>query len=195
MTPEDVSKNLEAFNERNEKKSEGSIVKQLKFSNYNKMEQSFKFEVFTTSEQEMTEASKVFEEIKTKAYYPSDEDLKKIIELLPNADLEKFRQFRAKSQQGTCDCDRNLSVYDLIKFALDIKIHSTTFLTDMLNGSLGNVVIAGSDGPQEIKDKMPKNTVWINNITSVPCSECGKQHFLHLSTPELLHHWVLAVQD
>ena len=194
MSAEDTNKNMAAFDARNNDKGQGRTIRKIDMTQYNPMEKGFRLEVFSTSDEDIDAARSVFEEIRTPAFFPSDEDLKALSQMLPDANIEKFRTFRAKSQSGTCSCGRNLSVFDIVKHALDIRIHTPRFLSDMLNGNLGNAVIAGADGTDEIKARMPKTTVWIENTTSVPCTVCGTQHFLHLVTPELLHHWVLAVE-
>lgn len=187
----ETKSNVDKYMQKNKQKRSAKIVTSLRIEHYNEQERAFNLSNFAITSEDLKATSKVFDEINTKAHYPTEEDLVAISKLMPGVDTSQFARFKTKSFQGTCKCGRNLSVYDIVKHAVETGTHSVEFLGDVLSGKLGNVVVSGKTDSKKVEKMFPKDTVWVENTAPIPCVSCGTLHDVSLLTPNVLHNWIL----
>jgi hypothetical protein len=95
------------------------------------------------TEEQFSVMSATFDRLPYKSYKMSEADMRKLMELMPNLDIDQVRDCEVKPKQGVCRCGRQMTLLDLIAQALHRDSHSAAFLQEIFNGNRGKWVIVG----------------------------------------------------
>ncbi len=163
-----------------------------KFDDHNGMESGRHEEIKAAalSDAEFDRVKAVFDAMEEPSFKMSDEDMTKLGELLPDLDLSLVKDCEVKCPGGQCECGRKLTLFDIVSASLSQGVHTVKFLERLLEGTMGRLVICAAGVDEEMKSKLPPNTIFVKDTSLIPCTNCGKGHALTLIQMNVLHYWI-----
>jgi hypothetical protein len=118
---------------------------------------------------------------------PSD-DLQRAHELLPEVPLADLAQIKTKCNRP-CQCGRESNALDLIEFCIKESFHGTDFLTNVLTEKRKNKKISIMDSTHR-SPVLADSVHYIDDTKPIPCVNCGQEIHLYLLSHSLAHYWL-----
>lgn len=144
------------------------------------------------------------------AYYQSDADFEKSVELwhrftekevvmppdelsvaqtlLPDVPVADLAAIKTKCNHR-CQCGRENNALDLIKFCIDESFHGTEFLTKILTENRKDKKISIMDSTHR-SELLADSVHYIDDTKPIPCLSCGDEVHLYLLSRSLAHYWL-----
>lgn len=142
----------------------------------------------------------VFDSLPSTAFKMCEDDLEELQKLLPNIDCSQLAGSEVKPANGLCrKCGRAMNLLDIVHSALKTGKHSSGFVERILSGDAGTLVIVGyrppNDLSEDVKKKLPPNTIYVKDAAPIPCKNCGIKQELVLYMEGLMRFWVSDVHS
>jgi len=158
---------------------------------FNELEAQSRRQVRSVNEFEFANAAALFDRLPYRARQLTDDDIKELAVLLPSVRMQQVENCEVKCKAGPCISGRDITLLDIVSAGLRNGVHNDAFLARLLNGEMGKIVMCWSNAPDELKQQLPANTIFIDQDTLTPCSQCGTLHQVAMKQISSVYLWII----
>jgi hypothetical protein len=146
-------------------------------------------EAYYQSDADFEKSVELWNRFPEKEVVMQSQDLKRAKQLLPGVPIADLAAIKTKCNRP-CRCGRENNALDLIQFCIMESLHGTEFLTKVLSEKRRDKRISIMDSTHR-SPLLADSVHYVDDTKPIPCLACGEEVHLYLLTRGLAHYWLV----